>query len=206
MIDAFILGLSSGASCLTTCAPLILPVLLSEGGEKRKKNALLVTLFTSGRLAGYLVSGFILGSIGAFASSYMDPEVSRTFQRISYIAAGLIMTTAGLLYTFPEKKFCASWKNWSRPGTNAAALGLFSGFSLCPPLFAAAARVFGVQSSFGGMIYFLFFFFGTSIYFLPLFGLPLFRKHLDRIRLTAKTAVLLIGVYYLVFMGFLASF
>lgn len=203
--DGFLLGLSTGVFCISSCAPLIFPFLFSVKQKNAKGNAAMVSLFLAGRLLGYLAAGFILGSLGSFAAGFLDPGVSRTFTRISYPVAGLFMIAAALLLNFPEHKFCKAYSKVYSSGRNSLILGLVTGFSLCPPFFAAAARVFGQQSSLQGMFYFFLFFLGTSVYFLPLFGIHFLKKHLDKVRMFSRVAMLLIGIYYLVFLGIIGG-
>ena len=202
-IDALVLGTSTGLYCATTCAPLILPFIFSEKIESAKKNAGLISLFMAGRLIGYIITGFLLGALGAYAVDYLDPDLAHLFRRITYPAAGVFMLLGGILLNAPHWKICKIYKKFYRPGRNSLVLGLITGFSLCPPFFAAAARVFGQHSSFGGALYFFLFFLGSSIYFLPLFGVFIFKKHIDKIQMIARVAMVLIGVYYIIFLGIL---
>ena len=201
MLDGFILGLSSGIYCATSCAPVILPLVFGEDQASGKKNVAMVGLFMLGRFFGYVAAGFILGAIGAYAVSYLDPVTARMFRRISHGLAGAFLLLGGLLHNFPELKVCEVYKKMYRPGRNALILGLITGFSLCPPFFAAAAKVFGTHGSFSGAVYFLLFSLGTSVYFLPLLGVHFLFKHLGKIQMVARMAMILIGVYYLLFIG-----
>jgi sulfite exporter TauE/SafE len=202
--DAFVLGLSTGVFCISSCAPVAFPFLLAQdGGEENpgKKNTMLVALFMAGRLLAYIVTGFLLGALGAYAVGYLDPALVVRFRRVTYLGAGLLMVLAALLVNFPQIKLCRLYAKIYKPGINSLALGLLTGFSLCPPFFAAATRVFGNQSGTEGALYFLLFFAGTSVYFLPLFGIAFLKKYIQIIRLVARTALLLTGFYFLIFLG-----
>ncbi|MBN1648221.1 MAG: sulfite exporter TauE/SafE family protein [Spirochaetales bacterium] len=201
VVDGFILGLSTGMYCISSCAPVAFPFLLAQENGSARQNSLLVALFMAGRLVAYIVTGSLLGALGAYAAGYLDPGLTASFRRFSFLAAGLLMVLAGLLINFPAMKLCRVYGKIYRPGMNALAFGLLTGFSLCPPFFAAATRVFGQQSGLEGALYFLFFFLGTSVYFLPLFGISFFRKHRQIIQLVSRTALLLAGFYYVVFLG-----
>ena len=205
MTDALILGLSTGLYCVSTCFPLILPFSLAEA-DGRGKNIRVMLSFLSGRLAGYIAVGLILGSLGAFSASFLDPYTSILLKRISYPVAGALMLLGGLFLSLPHLKICKVYGKFYRPGINALLLGLVTGFSLCPPFFAAAARVFGKQSTLGGALYFFLFYLGTSIWFIPLFGAPALKRFIKPLQLVSRTAMILIGAYYLVFMGILGSF
>ncbi len=205
MTDAFILGLSTGLYCVSTCFPLILPYTLAASSEKHKNFKIFIS-FLSGRLAGYIAVGMILGALGAFSSSYLDPHTSIQLKRISYPIAGVVLLAGGLKLSMPELKICKLYSRFYKSDINALLLGLITGLSLCPPFFAAAARVFGEQSTLGGALYFFIFYLGTSIWFLPLLGVPAIKRVVKPIQLISRTAMILIGIYYLVFMGILGAF
>jgi nitric oxide reductase large subunit len=51
---------------------------------------------------------------------------------------------------------------------------------------------------------FLFFFLGTSVYFLPLLGVPLLGKKLEIPRLVARVVLVLLGLYFFLCRGILS--
>ncbi len=199
MWDALLLGLSSGAGCVVTCVPIVLPVLFTEKSAAWRSNALRIGLMLAGRLAGYVAVGFTLGTLGAFARGGFDVAAAAAMERISYGVAGSLMVLAGALHSFPSFAPCRFFLRLFNPGTSAFLIGLVTGLSLCPPFFAAGARVFGQQSSLGGALYFALFFAGTSVYFLPFFGIPALRRFEAHMRVVARLACLLIGSFYIVF-------
>jgi sulfite exporter TauE/SafE len=211
--EAFVLGLSSGTYCATACAPVALPFLSSRPGAEKpfKKNALLVALFLGGRLAGYIAVGAALGLIGAYALSYVDPAFSRTLSRIAFAAAGALMIAAGLAESLLKARVCTLLRKVWRPGMGAFTFGLLTGASVCPPFFTAAARVFagsasgGLAAALGGAGYFLFFFLGTSVWILPLLALPALLGKSQVPRFIARSAMVMIGVYFLLVVGLLGA-
>lgn len=203
IIDAFLLGIATGTSCLTTCAPVVLPYLLSEKMEGVKGTSQSVLLFLLGRLIGYVSVGFLLGALGAYASSYLNPVLARTLTRIMFSLVGILMLFLGIMHTFPKGKTCGVVKNIHRTKRSAFTIGILMGLSLCPPFFTAAVQVFGKQSSLGGALYFFIFYLGTSLYFLPLFGIGFFQNKMEKIRMVARTSLILFGMYYLGFIGIL---
>ncbi len=213
MWEAFILGLSSGTFCATACAPVALPFLSSRPEAKRPYagNALLVALFLGGRLAGYIAVGAALGVIGAYALSYVDPEFSRVLSRIVFTASGVLMIAAGLAESAFKSGICPLLRKVWRPGIGAFAFGLLTGASVCPPFFAAAARVFaapsarGLAAALSGAGYFVFFFLGTSVWILPLLALPAILGRSPLPRFIARSAMVMIGVYFLLIIGLLGA-
>jgi len=200
ILEALLLGLSSGTYCIIGCAPIAIPVFFSES-MNRKKNLISGLLFFAGRLAGYLIFGAVMGALGAFTASYLDPALKRTLSNYAYIIVGLLLIASGLMYNFPRLKFCTKIKKIYKFEAWALIYGLLTGLSFCPPFFAAAARVYGGADSINGILYFLAFFLGTSLYFLPLFGIHLIKKHAQNFMLIARIVVLLMGVYFFLFLG-----
>jgi hypothetical protein len=215
LIEALLLGLSTGSFCVMACAPYALPLLFAEAADTRG-NARLLGLFVGGRLMGYLVSGCALGLSGALFLRYVPPRFERGLSLFGYMLAGGFLLAQGLSYFKPKREAClagaaADAKGVTRgPMRNAALLGLASGLSLCPPFVAAATRVFAIASSRSplaglglGAAYFALFFVGTSVYLLPLLGIPLISRKLEPLRQVARMATILLGAYFLVFLGLL---
>ena len=202
-MEGFLLGLSSGTFCIIHCAPVAIPFLFSENGEW-KDNSRNVLLFITGRLIGYIIFGAILGFLGAYTIGYVRPVFKTKITSIVYILIGTYMLLSGLMYNLPKLKICRVFKKIYKPERSAVFYGLLTGLSLCPPFFAAAARVFEKSMGvFSGAFYFLTFFLGTSIFLLPLLGIPLLRKHMKTIHLISRIVLVLMGSYFLFFIGFL---
>lgn len=203
-LEALLLGLSTGTYCVLTCAPLTLPFLFAEK-NRPGANARLVGLFLLGRLAGYLLAGLILGMTGYLLLKYLDPELERVLALVAYGLAGALLLAQGLSYTGRFQRLCGVLRIKAL-GRNAAILGLVSGLSICPPFLVAAGRVLASAGSgslpgvAGGAAYFLFFFLGTTVFFLPLFGVPLFKRWQDKLAGIARVSMLLMGAYFLGFL------
>jgi sulfite exporter TauE/SafE len=178
----------------------MLPFLFSEE-MNGKRNLILVMLMLAGRLAAYLAVGLLLGAIGAYARNFIEPQTQKLLFRVAAGAAGLLLVLAGLLYNFGSIRLCQFISRFYRTKTSALLLGLFTGLSVCPPFFVAASRVFGTTGALEGMLYFLLFFFGTTVWFLPLFGIHFLNKKQNTLRLVSRMAMLMLGVYFLLVVG-----
>jgi sulfite exporter TauE/SafE len=202
--EAFLLGLSTGSYCVLTCAPLTLPFLFAEPNCPRR-NAGLVGLFLAGRLLGYLLVGLILGLTGFLVLKYLDPGLERILALVAYGLAGAVLLVQGLSYTGKFRRLCAV-SRIKAFGRNAVLLGLVSGLSVCPPFLTAAGRVLGSGATGdpgtigAGVLYFLCFFLGTTLFFAPLFGIPLLKRFQDKLAGIARVAMLLMGGYFLFFL------
>ena len=198
--EALLLGLSTGTYCIMFCSPIALPFLFSENIDSGRKNILYVGLFLLGRLIAYIGVGMALGAIGAYAIGYIDPPLERILFKATYFIAGVFMLATGLMYNFPTLGFCKLYKKIYNPSLNALLFGIVTGLSLCPPFFAAASRVFGGDGALYGGLYFLFFFLGTSVYFIPLLGIQFINKYMDKIRMISRITLILMGVYFILFL------
>jgi sulfite exporter TauE/SafE len=199
--EALVLGLSTGTYCALYCAPVLLPFLFSDAGEGGQKNSVSIALFMLGRLFGYLAIGCALGLGGALTAQAIPAGVQRKLIAAVYFFTGLLMILGWFLHYFPEARPCRAIRRPFGQKPSAFAFGLLTGLNFCPPFFAAASRVFGKGDALSGTLYFLFFYLGTSVFFLPLFGIPLIKKRLEAIRTVARITLLLIGSYFALFLG-----
>lgn len=201
MLDGLLLGLSTGLYCVSSCAPLTIPLVCSGDDSSFAHTVRLATMFMAGRFIAYIAVGFILGALGSFAASFLHPVQAVLFSRISDLLAGAVLMGGGIILIRKKDSMCTWYKTAHRYGFNALAVGIATGFSVCPPFFAAASKVFGNYGSVDGALYFLLFFLGSSVYFIPLFGLAAAGKAIPHIKIITRTAMILIGAYFFFFMG-----
>ncbi len=205
--EALLLGLSSGTFCAVACAPVALPFLFSRGPAEKplRANAALLALFLLGRLVAYVAVGALLGTVGAYAVRYVDPSFANILSRIVYGLAGALMIAAGLIEGFPKARPCQTAARAWRPGTGVFLFGALTGASICPPFFAAAGRVFAGPGTLAGAVYFAFFFIGTSLWLVPLFGLPLVIRKTGALAFMARCVMTMLGAYFLLVVGLLGA-
>jgi sulfite exporter TauE/SafE len=198
--EALLLGLSTGTYCAASCAPVLLPFLFSETGTK-DRNSLHVLLFMLGRLAGYVFIGAMLGLTGTLAVDNIPAYYHGIITAFANMSVGMVMLVTGIFYFAGGSRLCHAIRNRMTPRTNAVILGILTGINICPPFLAAAARVLEYRHALNGILYFLFFYIGTSVFMLPLFGIPLVGKHLNEIRIVARITTIVLGAYFLVVVG-----
>ena len=198
-MDALILGLSSGATCLASCAPFFTPVLAVEGGSGRVRRSGIMGLFLAGRLLSYIAVGALAGSLGALAAGYLAPAVDHILLRAGWALGGLVLLAGGLV-GFESHAFCRRLAARERPSLSALALGVAAGLNVCPPFIAAAGRA-AALGPLGGAAYFALFFIGTSAWMLPLSLLPQARAKAAELRAIARIAMILLGAYFLIILG-----
>ena len=198
-MDAFLLGLSSGATCLASCAPFFMPVLAIEGGSGRAHRSGIMGLFLAGRLVSYVAVGLLAGSLGALAAGFLAPAVDHALLRTGWALGGLVLLAGGLA-GFENHAFCRHLAAREKPSLSAFALGIAAGLNICPPFIAAAGRA-AALGTLGGAAYFALFFVGTSVWMLPLSLIPRLRAKAAELRAVARIAMVLLGSYFLVILG-----
>lgn len=196
MLQGFLLGLSTGTTCLAYCSPVLIPYLLGEGKAVRQ-TALTVSQFMLGRLAGYLLFAVAAWLANRFLTGF-------TAQRDLCIGSAYILLATLLLrygLATPTSP-CAGRSFGIRRLTGQKAplmpllLGLVTGLNLCPPFLLAFAAAVDTPSIGSSLLFFLAFFLGTSLYFLPL---PLLGtlQNLSQPKIVGRLAAVGMSIYYI---------
>jgi sulfite exporter TauE/SafE len=195
--EGFILGLSTGTVCLAYCGPVLMPYLLGEG-KTVASNFQSVSVFLAGRLFAYLIIGLIAGWIGEQVQPVTGNMV---FFGAVYIALAVLMIGYGF-YRFRD--ICLGQantrlsggfvRNW--PGLLPFTGGFATGLNLCPPLLLAVTGSLAGKSIRNSVLFFILFFAGTAVYFLPFPLLGLFRRK-QVLRVIGKFAAIIAGIFYL---------
>jgi sulfite exporter TauE/SafE len=195
--EGFILGLSTGAVCLAYCGPVLLPFIMGEGTTV-KQNTKSVGLFLGGRLVAYILIGFFSGLLGVTLvqhslRSNLVFGIIYTFLALSMIAYGF--------YRFREiclgqkqQKLQQKFGRW--PLVVPLAGGFFTGLNLCPPFLLAITGAVETHRVSASLLFFIMFFLGTSIYFIPMPFLGFFKRK-QILQVIGKFAAILAGLLYL---------
>ena len=196
--EGFFLGLSTGVVCLAYCGPILLPYLMAES-HTVWRNYIDVGLFLGGRFVAYMITGMLAGIAGMFLFQ------NQAFQH--YIMGGMfvLMALAVIAYTFyrfrhvclgeHEKKIISGLGiEW--PHAIPLVGGFVSGINLCPPFVLAITQAAAEKNVAGSMLFFLAFFLGTSLYFIPLPFIGFFRRK-QALQITGKFAAGMAGAYFL---------
>ncbi len=208
MISGFFLGLANGATCLATCAAVLVPLFLGEG-RRVGENGGLLARFLAGRLAGYLLFGLL-----AWAANWLllrDPGSRAViFSAVTIILAGLMLAYGlgklslnACVISPPQLRARFGRFAWLRPWLPAL-FGLLTGLNLCPPFLLAFTNAALNGTLAGSLLFFLAFFLGTSLYLLPLPLVGLFRNAAAvangtaALRSVGRMAALLMSLYYVV--------
>jgi sulfite exporter TauE/SafE len=184
--EAALLGLASGPGCLASCGPVLLPALAAQGKGLRGTAGLL-SVFLSGRLAGYRSFSVLAWAAGLAAAL-----------AVYALAARHCPPTRGPSSS-PSR--LVSIERRVRPW-GPAALGLLTGLNICPPFLAAGARAAQTRSLPGAAAFFLVFFLGTAAWSLPLVAMGWLRR-LAAVAAVARITLLILAGWY-AYLGIIA--
>jgi sulfite exporter TauE/SafE len=195
--EGLLLGLSTAGACLAHCLPVVGPALAA--GEGFRAGIRFLGEFLVGRLVSCLAVGALLGAVGGT----LAPGTAVTLSHLLYIPLGLLL----VLHVFRDTKVdhgVCRWLSKNRRWIRTPfALGLVVGAVPCPPFALAAAALFGHASGLGGAVgaleggaYFLFFFIGTSLPFLPMVLLGLATRA-GTVQRLGRFAAVLAGLFFL---------
>lgn len=212
ILEAILLGLSTGTYCAMYCGPVLIPFLCGTEKASYKRNAGLVGTFVGFRLVMYFILGAIFGGMGLLVQEFFEPAFARQLSIYAYIFCGLTLLFSSLGVRFPwgkEKHGGCKVPKFRRAGNDfvtAAFAGLAVGLHICPPLWTAIVRsVFG-GNGIPGLFYFIFFYIGTLPYFLPLLGIPFITKRAAGIKQIARITQFVMSFYFIIFAGLIPLF
>lgn len=164
MTESFILGLSSGSTCLLTCGMVMFPYFMA-GQSGARKMTIDLTVFLLTRLIIY----FILATLAwYFGQALFTLPVMRT-----YVPGILYVVFAGMLIWYsigrnrakkcPVKTVTTVENRKLIP----LLLGLVNTIGFCPALLLIFTQGAAQRSLPGSYIAFLSFFLGSSVWFIP---------------------------------------
>lgn len=104
ILEAVLLGLSTGTYCAMYCGPVLIPFLCGTERISCRRNAGLLWLFLASRLAMYFFLGFIFSMMGILASEFFDPYFARRLSVYAYIFCGTALLLNSFGAKFPWKK------------------------------------------------------------------------------------------------------
>ena len=189
LIEGFLLGLSTGTICLLTCTPIYLPYLISED-RSLKKSFYKVMEISGGRFIAYLLFGAAAGWLGSFV-----PQQQRTlFTGISYILLSVFLIL-NAVRTHRAEKQCKV-PDWMKLTNSAFMLGIFTGVNFCPSFLIALTKSVDLGGVIGGILLFMGFFVGTTLFLIPLaFGGLL--TMIGTVKKLARIASVLIAIWFI---------
>lgn len=174
-----------------------MPYLLGEG-ISLKRSVIDIIIFLGSRFAVYILLGLLASLVG---QAFFRTEIYREFITGS---AYIILSITLIVYAFLRIKPLCLLKNLHEIPSNkedrrtfAVPLigGLVTGLSLCPALLLAFTGAASEGSIVQSITYFILFFIGTTLYFLPLILLGLIHGK-GVIHIIGKFAAGIAGIFF----------
>ncbi len=202
----FLLGLANGTSCLAFCAPVLVPFLLIEN-RSVQENLVTLLKFLGGRLIGYLIFGLL-----AWIAGWLIGGLA-VYQGLLYGGAYIgfsALLIAGVVIR-PRRHTCAVNRppKWVAGWTALlpVVMGLLAGLKLCPPMLLAFTGAANTGSLLDSLAFFIAFFAGTCVYFIPIVFVGAFRhinapERVDALPIVGRFTAVMIAAYYIL-SGFL---
>lgn len=191
LLNGLLLGLSVGLFCLAYSLPFIGSYLVSEKRSKGE-NFKVVLQFIGGRFIGYLLFGAFFGYLG----EKIDNPTINLILIISLLVLSILLVfyALGLL----KSEWGCALKITKHKNKFPLIMGFLMGVNICPPFLLSLTYVLTLHSLWRGLIYFVMFFIGTSLYFLPIAFLGFLNK-MKEFRLMARLAALIVGLSFLIY-------
>jgi len=187
--DGFLTGLSSNLFCAGTCAPFLLPFMLSN----RDKHSAAAVMFLSGRFIAYILFGLLAGYMGLIAVR-VDPRIFSGAMLL--LSLWLILYAVGAFKdTWPNIKLCSFMSKYFQGKNLPFFTGFALGINLCPPFLIGLDDTIAMHSITASVVFFFGFYFGSSLW-LGLFKFG--KKFYGRAQVVAvgRLTAIFVGMYY----------
>ncbi len=191
--EGLLIGLGAGTSCLATCGPLVLSVIM-RNSPSTGKSYLYMAKFLCGRLLAYITIGSILMGISSVIK--MPKEVGT----YSLLLLGLLMLLNAFVkmpsYCLKGVGFKAKVRK-AMPKLLLPTLGFVSALNICPSMIAVTGVTLNASSFIDGLLTFILFFVGSSMFMVPLPLVSLVNNK-RAIMLTGKFASVIVGTMLII--------
>lgn len=207
-MKGLLLGLANGPVCIAYCIPALVPFLLGEG-KSTSQNTIHLIRFFVGRLTGYLCFGFL----SYFTSKAITDNLH--YRNLIFGCSYLIFALLMAIYCFYKPTIACSanvTKGFFKkhlsgfPNLLTIIYGFLTGINLCPPFLLVFTESIQKGTLGGSILFFIMFFVGTSIYFIPIPFIGTLRNRKELLFI-GKVASIIMSVYYfyvsfkMIFMG-----
>jgi sulfite exporter TauE/SafE len=187
----FFLGLASGPACFVSCAPALLPMVVTQapGVDARRSAWAHIAQFLGGRLAAYILVGAISGGLGPI----MEASGLR-FAGWAALCLGVMLIALGIGPPIPLRA-CTILNRHTGMRLLPFLFGTLTGLNVCPPFLAAVAYTLERGAgAISGMLFFFAFFVATSLYLLPIGFTPSLPNR-KALAFMGRLAAILMGAY-----------
>jgi sulfite exporter TauE/SafE len=192
-IKPVLAGLSVGAFCMSYCFPFLATFIASQD-RTAKRNFLLIAYFMLGRFLGYVAFGFIFGFLGEqLKSPYLTLITDLSLVLVSIV---MVLHITGL--SKQKDDWCLVSKIHNR---NAIVMGFLMGVNICPPFLLSLAYVVSLNDVLQSVLYFVIFFFASSIYFLPMVFVGMLAK-IKELQKAARVSGIMAACVFMIYGGY----
>lgn len=193
------LGLASGPACVASCGPVLIPSMLAERTGLHVQ-ARYLSLFLATRLLGYMLFAAVAWEFGALVSLQATSRPA-IYAVINLLLAGVLLRYAYSVgksrnRPFERRELVTIGTAMKHRISGAAAIGFLTGISLCPPFVAASVRAAESANLAAAIFFFVFFFLGTSVWFVPFAVFGWIRRN-EGVTTVARMAMAVIAFFYL---------
>lgn len=170
----------------------MLPVLASDAKSGISRSTRRLLLFAAGRLFSYLMFGFAFGLAGGVLGRSSRLGAIMPY---AHLFLGLLMVLYATVHSFPHWGFCRLLGPQLGTGRYALILGMVTGLNLCPPFLLAATAAAELGRPLSGLLFFLAFFVGTSVWLLPLAFTGLVNRF-EPVRVAGRILAAMAGLWF----------
>jgi sulfite exporter TauE/SafE len=187
--EGLALGLATGPLCLVSCGPVYAPYLMQKGRSTLHSFITLLQI-SAGRFFSFLLIGLVAGALGAQIAS---------FRGTWFTAAAYTFFSVFLIFSSLRSKKCDEGcrpTRWTRFSEMPFLLGMMTGISFCPSFLLALTKAVHNGGAIAGALLFGAFFFGTTIYFIPLAIFGIIGKTY-RLRTIGRIASCIVAIWFI---------
>jgi len=189
LLEGFFLGISTGSLCLMTCTPIYLPYIMTSD-RKLSKSLLAIGEISAGRFISYLAFGAMAGMAGANISG-----IDRNFYgAIANILLSIYLVLTVIRSDRTEKK-CHIPKV-AAITRSGLLLGILTGINFCPAFLIALTEAVNLGGAISGILLFMGFFFGTTLYLIPLAFASLLNQ-INKMKYIARILSLIVAAWFI---------
>ncbi len=196
----------SGPACIASCGPLLVPWTI-ERDRRVASNTVQLGMFLAARFCGYLVFASAAWALGRAIPS--NPSTTTAYG-IAHLAMGAVLGSyavgrwrhggcAAATVGSGEQQLVTIGEAPRASRIWAPAFGFLTGLSLCPPFLVAGMRVMEMRSLAPAMLFFMMFFAGTLVWFVPFLALGIVRWK-EPVVFVARITLIFLAAYY-VYLG-----
>lgn len=196
-MEGFFLGLSSGTVCLAHCLPVMVPYFLGEANGPAR-SAFNLIQFLLGRLLGYILFGCVAWVAGRFffdASEYRELLFGAAYLILSLMMGAYGLAGPGGKCAVKPYHGLMGRSVFRQQRTMTITLGFLTGINLCPPFLLAFSSSAYAGNLLDSVLYFTWFFLGTSLYFVPTILLG-FANMAEKLKTIGKMTALVMSLYF----------